>query len=110
MSIGLIVEFSALTVVVVVGAAAVYAIYEMREVYADRRDKFVRVVTAVEEFQRLQPVLLSHAERIESDGHALQQVVMQIERGIAEFNTSMGSAVLSLSERQADALQELRDH
>jgi hypothetical protein len=110
MSISLIVEFSALAVVLVVGAAAVFAIYEMRGVYGDQRDKFLRVVTAVEDFQRLQPALLSSAERIEADGRAVQHVVMQIERIVAELNTSMSSAVLSLSERQAGALQELRDH
>ena len=110
MSLGAIVELLALVTVLAVGAAAVYAVFEMRQVYAGQRDKFLRVITAVEDFQRLQPEFLTAMKLMQSDGHALQDIAVEIERMVAELNNSAGSAVKSLADRHASLLGDVRDH
>jgi hypothetical protein len=100
MSVGLIVELVALSVALLVGVAAVYVIFEMRTVYSDHQERFVRVVTAVESFQK----------RLESDSHALQSIAVQIQRAVAELNNTIPSAAVGWSDRHAAAIRELRDH
>jgi len=110
MSLSVVVELVALAVALVVGIASLYAIFEMRELYSDHRDKFLRVITAVETFQSQQKDLAASAERIESDGHALQAIAIQFERMIAALDKSISAALISSSVRQSDTMKELRDH
>ncbi|MBI4471348.1 MAG: hypothetical protein HY646_01690 [Acidobacteria bacterium] len=100
MALGVIVELVALAVALMVGIAAVYVIFEMRTVYSDHQEKFVRVVTSVEAFQK----------RMESDSRALQEVAMQIERVVAELNTTIPESALGAAERQGMIVTELRNH
>jgi len=110
MSLGTIVELLALVAVLAVGGAAVYVIFEMREVYSEQRDQFLRVIAAVENFQKLQPEFLSTVKLMQSDAHALQDIAVGIERMVAEGNNNVTSAVKSSSERQAALLGDVRDH
>ena len=110
MSLGTIVEFLALVVVLAVGGAAVYVIFEMREVYAEQRDQFLRAIAATESFQKLQPEFLSAIKLMQSDGHALQNIAVEIERAVAELNNNVSSAVKSSAERHASLLGDVCDH
>lgn len=89
MSIAVIVQFAALAVIAGIGLCVVYAIFEMREVYADQREKFLRAISAVEEFHKLQPGLVAVLERAQSDGHALQKIALQIEVSVAALRTAI---------------------
>jgi hypothetical protein len=105
-----ILEFVALAVMLIIGATALYVVFEMREVYADHREKFLRVITAVEESQRLVPEIVSSVGRLESDGNALQEVALQMERMIAEIRTSVAPSLTSAADRQVSVLDDLGDH
>ena len=72
-----------------IGLCVVYAIFEMREVYADQREKFLRAISSFAEFQKLQPQFISVLERIESDGHALQKIAVQVEVAVAALKTTV---------------------
>ena len=109
-SIAIIVQFAALAVIVGIGVCVVYAIFEMREVYADQREKFVRAVSAVEEFHKLQPEFISLLGRVESDGHALQKIAMQIEVAVAALKNTIISSLSAAADRQTNAIENFCDH
>ena len=110
MSIAVIIQFAALAVIVAIGVCIVYVIFEMREVYAEQRSKFIRAISAVEEFQKLQPEFVAVLQKVESDGHALQKIAVQIEVSVAALKNSIGSSVSGAAERQTAASEGLRDH
>jgi hypothetical protein len=110
MSLATIVQFASLAVVVFIGVCLVYVIFEMRTVYADHRDQFLRTVSAVEEFQKLQPEFVSILRRLESDGRALQEIAIQIEGTVAALNGAVGESVSGAANRHATAIDDLRDH
>ena len=93
-----------------IGVCVVYAIFEMREVYAEQRAQFVRAMAAVEEFQKLQPEFVAILQRVESDGHALQKIALQIEVAVAALKNSIAASVSGAAERQTAAIESLRDH
>ena len=88
MSLIVVIQFAVLAVMLAIAACILYAIFEMREVYADHRDKFLRAITAFEEFQKMQPQFISVLERIESNGHALQKIAVQVEVAAAALKTT----------------------
>ena len=92
MSLAVIVQLVALAVVVVIGVIVVYVIFEMREVYGDQRDQFLRVISSVEDFQRAQPEFFSTIRRLESDGRALQEIAVHIQTAVEELNTGVAAA------------------
>ena len=92
-TISVIIQFAALAVIAGIGICVVFAIFEMREVYAEQREKFLRAVAAVEEFHKLQPAFIAVLERIQSDGHALQKIARQIEVSVAAFRTGIRGPV-----------------
>jgi hypothetical protein len=110
MSLAVILQFTALAVVVVIGVCVVYVIFEMRTLYADHSDKFLRTVSAVEQFQKLQPELVSGLRRMESDGLALQQVAVQIEKAVSALNEAIGSSLAAAAEKHVAAVDDLRGH
>ena len=110
MSFSTIIQFAALAVMAGIGVCIVYVVFEMRTVYGDHRDKFVRAVSAIEEFHKLQPEFLAVIQRIESDGHALQKIALQIEVSVAALKNAIGSSVMGAADRQAGAIEDLRQH
>jgi hypothetical protein len=110
MSLAIISQWVALAVVLAVGAMLVYVIFEMRQVYGDHQEQFLRVISSVEEFQRLQPQFLSSIRRIESDGHALQDVALQIQTAVADLNAGMSAAIVSAADRQSSLISDFRDY
>ncbi len=110
MSIATIVQFAALAVIAGIGVCIVYVIFEMRTVYAEQRDKFLRGISAVEEFHKLQPEFVSVLKQIESDGHALQKIALQIEVAVAALKNAISSSVIAAADKQTAAIDDLRDH
>ena len=110
MSVSVIMQFAALAVTVVIGAFAVYAIFETRAIYAEQRDKFVRAISAVEEWRKVQPEFISILQHIESDGHALQKIALQVEVAVAALKDSISSSASAATERQSAAIESFRDH
>lgn len=96
--------------IVGIGVCVVYVIFEMRTVYAEQRDKFLRAISAVEEFHKLQPEFVSVLKQIESDGHALQKIALQIEVTVAALKNAIGSSVSAAADKQTSAIDDLRDH
>jgi hypothetical protein len=110
LSIVIIVQFAALAVIVGIGVCVVYAIFEMREVYAEQQEKLVRAIAAVEEFHKVRPEFISLLQRVESDGHALQTIAMQIEGAVAALQNTISSSVNGAADRQTAVIEDLRDH
>jgi hypothetical protein len=100
MSLATIIELLAVVTMLAVGAAAVYVVFEMREVYSDQRDKFLRAIMAAEDFARIQPQFLSTMKLMQSDAHALQAAVAKLEQTLAELKTTLTSAAASAAERE----------
>ena len=98
-SIEVIFQFAALAVVASIGVCVVYAIFEMRRSYAEQRDRFVRAISTVEKFHKLQPEIIALLRSVESDGHALQEIARQ-----------MASSLSGAADRQTALLEELRDY
>src|SRR5713101_7736824 len=82
----------------------------MREVYADQREKFLRAISATEEFHKLQPEFISLLSRVESDGHALQKIAMEIEVAVAALKNIIISSLSAAADRQTNAIDNFRDH
>lgn len=110
MSLATIIQFAPLAVVVVVGVCVVYLMFRMRTLSADHRDQVLRAVSAVEEFQKLQPEFVSALQRLESDGHALQRIAIQLESVVAVLKDSIGSSVIAAADRHVTVISDLRDH
>ncbi len=110
MSLPIIIQFAALAVMAGIGVCIVYVVFEMRTVYGDHRDKFIRAVSAIEEFHKLQPEFLAVIQRIESDGHALQKIAIQIEVSVAALKNVISASVNGAAERQMAAIEDLRQH
>ena len=81
----------------------------MRTLYADRHH-VLRAVSAVEEFQKLQPEFVSALQRMESDGRALQAIAIQLEGVVAVLKDSIGSSVIAAADRHVTVIGDLRDH
>ena len=64
MSAPVMMQFAALAVTVIVGACVVWLILELRSAYTEQQDKFLRAVSAVEEFQTLQSEFVSFLRRV----------------------------------------------
>jgi hypothetical protein len=107
---GVAVQFAALGVIVVVGVCTLYAIFDMRKVYNEQRAGFLSAIRAVEELRKLQPEFLSVLHRMESDGHALQTIALQIEVSVAGIKHGVGASVFGAAERQTNAIEQLREH
>jgi hypothetical protein len=90
-SLTVIIEFAALLIILGLGIAVVYAIFEMREVYADHRDKFLKGIAAVEQLQKMQPEVAAVLERVQTDAKGLQKLAVQIEVAVAAMRTGMRS-------------------
>jgi hypothetical protein len=110
MSTSLVVELLALGLNAVVGAYLVYAIFQMRRAYTEQRYRFVRAISAVEEFQKQQRETAEFLRHIESDGQALQKIALQVETAVASLNEGVSSSIMGAAERQAAILESLRDH
>jgi hypothetical protein len=104
-----IAQFSTLLVTVVIGVCVVYATVEMRKMYSEQRQKLARATFAVEEFQKLRAEAILFLRRVESDGHALQKIASQIEVAVADLKHTVSSATIGAAERQAAAIDTLRD-
>src|SRR5436190_11316773 len=109
MSISLF-QWATLTITTTIGICLFLAILQMRKAYSEQRYKFARALTAVEEFQKNHKEFMSLLRRVESDGHALQQIALQVEQAVATLNQGISSAVMGAAERQSAAVEHLRDH
>jgi hypothetical protein len=109
-SLGVVLEFTALGLIAAIGVRVLYAIFEVRDVHAKQQTSILMAVHAVEEMRKLQPEFLSVLQRVESDGRALQAVALQIELSVAGLKHSVGASLYGAAERQTKALEELRDH
>jgi hypothetical protein len=110
MSVPVIMQFAALAVTVIIGVCVVWLIFEMRGAYNDQQDKFLRAISAVEEFQTLQSEFVSFLRRVESDGHALQKIAIQVEGAVAALKENVNSSIAGAAERQVATIESLRDH
>jgi hypothetical protein len=109
MSLTTIIELVALVTMLVVGGTAVYFVFEMREVYSEQRDKFLRAIMAAEDFARIQPQFLSTMKLMQSDAHALQSAIAKLEQTVAELKTSLTSAAASAAEREPPVTADTSD-
>ena len=109
-SIADIVQIAALAGIVLMGVCVVSAAFEMRKLHEEQRSKLAKAITAVEQIQKLQPEFLSVLQRVQSDGHALQKVALQIEVSVEALRSSLGSALHSATERQTGVIHDLRNH
>lgn len=110
MSLAVILQFAGLAVVLVIGALLVYVIFEMRTVYADQRDSFLRAIASVEDLHRIQPEFVSFARRLESDGGALREVALDLQRAVAELDGTLRTVIMSSAGRHSDAIRDFREH
>ena len=110
MSVPVMMQFAALAVTLIVGACVVWLILELRSAYTEQQDKFLRAVSAVEEFQTLQSEFVSFLRRVESDGHALQKIAIQVEAAVGALTENVNSSVAGAVERQSAMIENLRDH
>jgi len=110
MSIGIVVQFATLAVLIGIGICAIYTIFEMRNAHTGQQEQFVRAASVIEEFHKVQPELLSLLKRIESDGHALQSIAMQIESAVATLRDTAFSSIKFAGDRQIAAIETFRDH
>jgi hypothetical protein len=110
MSVPVVLQFAALGVTVIIGVCVVWLVFEMRSAYTDQQDKFLRAISAVEEFQTLHSEFVSFLRRIESDGHALQQIAIQVEGAVAALKENVNTSVTGAAERQAATIDSLKDH
>src|SRR5262245_34313785 len=69
-----IAQLATFAVTVVIGICVVYATVAMRKMYSEQRQKLARATFAVEELQKLRGEAILILRRVESDGHALQQI------------------------------------
>ncbi len=106
----LLVQLLTLTLAAIIGAYLVYAILQMRRAYTEQRYRFVRALSAVEEFQKQQREFVSFLRHIESDSQALQKIALQVEGAVASLNECIGSSIMGAAERQATVIDTLRDH
>ena len=106
MWIGIVVQLGALAVIVGTGISVVYVVSDMRKLHADQQQQVVRAVSVIEEFRKMQPEFTSLLKSVESDGHALQSVAIQIEGAVASLVSSINFA----SDRQIAAIEHFRDH
>src|SRR3954465_9862177 len=67
MSLGVVVQFITLAVIAGIGVGVIYAISELRKMYAQQQAKFVMAISAVGDIRKLQPEFLSVLQRMESD-------------------------------------------
>src|SRR5436309_14154556 len=82
----------------------------MRAAYAALREKFEHVISAVEQFSKLQPDFTSLVRSVESDARSLQNIAMQIETAVAAVENAIASSVTTAAGRQAAVAEDLRDH
>jgi hypothetical protein len=106
-SITAVTELAALAVIVAIGVCIVYAIFEL---YAGQRAKSVKAIAAVEEIRKLQPQLLSLAQSVRLEGHALRQIATQIEAAVAALEKTITTAVEDSAKQQGRVVQQLLDH
>jgi hypothetical protein len=109
MSIGIL-QLAAVAVIAVIGLCLVYAIRQMRAMNADRRAQFAQAISAIEEFHKVQPELMSLLRRVESDGHALQNIAIQIEGAVTTLKDTAISSMKFAGDRQIAAIETFRDH
>lgn len=107
---GVVVQFTALGVIVVVGVCILCAIVAMHKIYNEQRSGFLSAIKAVEELRKLQPEFLSVLHRVESDSHALQAIALQIEVSVAGLKHGVSASLFGAAERHTNALEELREH
>jgi hypothetical protein len=110
MSVSIIIEFAVVAIAAITGICVVYVMFEMRKLYNQQREQIARAILSVEESQKIQQEFTSLLRHIESDGHALQKIAVQIEEAVAVLRESIGTAMNAATERQAAAIESLRDH
>src|SRR2546426_8296509 len=93
-----------------IGISVLYSIFQMRAAYAALREKFEHVISAVEQFSKLQPDFTSLVRSVESDARSLQNIAMQIETAVAAVENAIASSVTTAAGRQAAVAEDLRDH
>jgi Na+-transporting methylmalonyl-CoA/oxaloacetate decarboxylase gamma subunit len=99
MSLAVVLQVAGLAVVVVIGIILVYVILEMREVYGEQRDKFLRAITAVEDFKPL-------VERIQKENRTLVEIGHHMEKAAEGLRV----ASVSTQGQSAAAMEEFRRH
>ena len=109
-SLEAIIQFATLAVTAAIGISVLYSIFQMRAAYAALREKFEHVISAVEQFSKLQPDFTSLVRSVESDARSLQNIAMQIETAVAAVENAIASSVTTAAGRQAAMAEDLRDH
>ena len=109
-SLEAIIQFATLAVTAAIGISVLYSIFQMRAAYAALREKFEHVISAVEQFSKLQPDFTSLVRSVESDARSLQNIAMQIETAVAAVENAIASSVTTAAGRQAAVAEDLRDH
>src|SRR5438445_8844386 len=93
-----------------IGISVLYSIFQMRAAYAALLEKFEHVISAVEQFSKLQPHFTSLVRSVESDARSLQNITMQSETAVAAVENAIASSVTTAAGRQAAVAEDLRDH
>src|SRR5437773_4041270 len=103
-------QLATLAVTAAIGVCVLYSIFQMRTAYTAQQEKFEHVISAVEQFSKLQPDFTSLVRSVESDARALQNIAMQIEAAVASVQNAIASSVTTAAGRQAAVAEDLRDH
>ncbi|OLE89332.1 MAG: hypothetical protein AUG08_04625 [Acidobacteria bacterium 13_1_20CM_2_55_15] len=88
-SLEAIIQFATLAVTAAIGISVLYSIFQMRAAYAALREKFEHVISAVEQFSKLQPDFTSLVRSVESDARSLQNIAMQIETAVCAITSTI---------------------
>jgi hypothetical protein len=105
-----IIALSTLIAVLLFGVLSIYVLITVRRMSAEHNQKLHAATTTLHEAQSMQRDLTDVVRRIESDSHMLQQIAMQIEDAMAAVNHSMSAVAVGAAERQAAAIDSLRDY
>jgi hypothetical protein len=105
-----IMQFVAVAVTIATGLCVVYAIFATRSAYANQEQKLATVNSAIDQLKKLQSEFPAFIRRVESDGHALQKIALEIEAAVAMMKEAMGASMTAATERQITAIENLRDH
>jgi hypothetical protein len=101
-------QLAALAVIVVLGGCCIGLILRRHRSYTELQERFVRAVSVIADFQKLQPELISVLRRIESDRYALRKVVLQVESRLASLKEEIRPSISVAAETQG--IERLRDH
>jgi hypothetical protein len=105
-----VLQIAAFAIAIVVGIMAVFAILEIRQMYAQQQQQLTRTIAAIEEFPKLHREFILFLRRIEADSHELQKIALQIEASSAAVDERISASTTASAERQIATVDSLRDY